>query len=194
MKWAKIEGYKEYLISDTGVVKSLSKKSKHKSGCFYSTRERVLKQYDNGNGYIGVNLIRDNGEAKRIYTHRLVAMAFLPNPKSKATVNHKNGIKSDNRVENLEWNTYKENNQHSYDNFIRTTLKNNPKVSKPVDKLDKNGNYLETYPSTREADRDIGIHGVVSKVCLNQRKTAGGFRWRFSKSVETIPKGSRVDN
>lgn len=58
---------------------------------------------------------------KKLYIHRLLATAFIPNPENKATVNHKNGVKTDNRLYNLEWNTYSENNQHALDNKLRVS-------------------------------------------------------------------------
>ena len=123
-----------------------------------------------------------------------MASAFIDNPENKKTVNHKNGIKNDNRVENLEWNTYRENNIHSI-KFLRVKpFKNNPMVSYPVYKLNLEGKIIDEYPSTREADRQNNLsNGAVSAVCLGKRMTAGGYRWAFVKSVETIPNGSRVD-
>lgn len=77
---------------------------------------RELKKNKGTNGYITVSIKYLNGERKLEFVHRLVAVAFIPNLENKPVVNHKNLIKSDNRVENLEWVTYKENNQHAHDN------------------------------------------------------------------------------
>lgn len=168
-----IEGTKGlYLISDTGLVKSLPRKVKCGKS-FMMTKERIMKEQDNGKGYKFVYIL-----GKHCYIHRLVASAFIPNYKNKRTVNHKNGIKSDNMVGNLEWATDSENNKHSYEVLKRPTLKNNPKVSYPVLKLDKNNNVLEEYPSTREADRANNISGVY-RVCKGERKTCGGYNWKY---------------
>ena len=179
MEWREVSINKNYLVSNTGMVKSI-----------FPNKEKILKQYDNGKGYMSVGIGRSN----RKYVHRLVAEAFIDNPENKKTVNHKNGIKNDNRVENLEWNTYKENNMHSI-KFLRVKpFKNNPKMSYPVYKLNNKNEIIDEYPSTREADRQNKLaNGAVSAVCLGKRKTAGGYRWAFAKSVETIPKGSRVE-
>jgi hypothetical protein len=69
-------------------------------------------------GYLRVELTK-NRERKTLRIHRLVAMMFIRNPKNKKEVNHINGIKTDNRVENLEWNTAKENMRHAYDNGLK---------------------------------------------------------------------------
>ena len=188
MEWRKISIDGNYLVSDTGIVKSLTQKVFNGSG-FFIKEGRVLKQHDNGNGYMTVGI-----KNKLYYVHRLVAEAFIENSKNKKTVNHKNGIKNDNRVENLEWNTYKENNIHSI-KFLRVKpFKNNPKMSYPVYKMSMEGKIIDEYPSTREADRQNNLaNGATSAVCLGKRMTAGGYRWAFAKSVETIPEGSRAD-
>ena len=179
MEWREVSINKNYLVSNTGMVKSV-----------FSNKEKILKQCDNGKGYMSVNICKGNLK----YVHRLVAEAFIDNPENKKTVNHKNGIKNDNRVENLEWNTYKENKVHGI-KFLRVKpFKNNPKMSYPVYKLNNKNEIIDEYPSTREADRQNKLaNGAVSAVCLGKRKTAGGYRWAFAKSVETIPKGSRVE-
>lgn len=72
-------------------------------------KPRFVKSYLAKNGYLVVSL-----NNKREYLHRVLGMAFLNNPLNKKTINHKNGIKTDNRLENIEWATYSENNTHAY--------------------------------------------------------------------------------
>lgn len=100
----------DYWVTDTGRV-------------FRGDRELAKNKMHNG--YITVSIKYTNGKRRLWYVHRLVAMLFIPNPENKPVVNHKNLVKSDNRLVNLEWVTYKENNRHAHDNgaFRRTTGK-----------------------------------------------------------------------
>lgn len=100
--WKDIKGFEKYEISNLGRVRRLYKQG-------YKYRKPVSQ-----NGYNHVTLSK-NGAWSKFQIHRLVAELFIPNPKNKPCVNHKNGIKTDNKVENLEWCTHSENEQHSYD-------------------------------------------------------------------------------
>lgn len=82
------------------------------------SKNRFLKLYLNNWGYLWTKLGRKNGNGKQV--HRLVAQTYVPNPENKPQVNHINGIKTDNRVENLEWVTAKENVNHSYKIGLKT--------------------------------------------------------------------------
>jgi len=177
MIWKQIENHKNYMISDSGLIKSLSRENKNRR---YTriTKECIVKPSDNGKGYKKVGIKNDLGQHKNLYIHRLVAIHFIPNPLNKKTVNHKNGIKDDNRVENLEWCTYSENNLHACRVLKKPSTKDNPKTCKKVAKLDNFGNILEIYPSTRSADRANGINGVF-RVCKGKRLTCGGFKWKY---------------
>ena len=103
--WKKIKEYDNYLISDQGRV-------------FNFKYNRFLKPGKDRYGYFQVILCK-NGVRKFYIIHRLVALAFIPNPENKRTVNHIDGIKMNNLVSNLEWNTQSENVQHSYDNGLK---------------------------------------------------------------------------
>lgn len=101
-----IAGYAgRYEIDTNGNVYSLVQK--------VSRRKYILKQYQNENGYMKVNLYDLNGKCKKKYVHRLVAAAFILNPENKPNVNHKDGNVKNNNVENLEWCTQSENIKHA---------------------------------------------------------------------------------
>ncbi len=111
-----IKGYEGYYsVTREGEVVSEKRIITYKSGKKKTINKRVLKLSDNGAGYLSVSL-RKNGLGERRYIHRLVAEAFLEKPKDKekTCVNHKDGDKSNNCVDNLEWVSYSENELHSY--------------------------------------------------------------------------------
>ena len=112
--WKDIKGYEGYYqISNLGRVKSLSRK--------YSPKERILKNQYDKDGYYEIGLTK-NKKKQYFRVHRLVAQAFIFNIKNKPQVNHKNGIKDDNRVENLEWCTNQENEKHAYNIGLKHAL------------------------------------------------------------------------
>ena len=104
--WKDVIGFEGlYMVSSMGNVKSLN---------YHRQRiEKLLVAKVSSTGYCQYDLCKDKA-VKQIAGHRLVAGAFLQNPESKKTVNHINGVKTDNRVENLEWATAKENSAHAY--------------------------------------------------------------------------------
>lgn len=112
--WKPIQSFEGlYEISNLGRVKSLSKIIARKKGV-YVKDEMFLKPLTTTCGYVRVSLYK-KPKQHIIFIHRLIAAAFVENPKNKPFVNHLNGIKNDNRVENLEWVTSKENAMHAYE-------------------------------------------------------------------------------
>lgn len=162
--WQDIEGYEGlYQVSNMGRVKSLK-----------WNKERILKPYATRNGYLLVHLRAGENE-KRLLVHRLVAAAFVPNPRNKPQINHVNEIKADNRACNLEWMTAKENINHGSHNE-----RSAKKRSKPVGQFTLDGELLKTWTSTMEAYRQGGFsYGNIGAVARGERKTAYGFVWKY---------------
>lgn len=161
--WITIKEYNEYQVSNWGRVKSL------KFG-----KERILKPSKDKDGYLMVNLCKD-GKGKMFKVHRLVAEAFLPNPNNLPEVNHKNEIKDDNRVENLEFCDCKYNLDYNDGQKRRAE-----KRSKTVNQYTKDGLLIASYPSTREASRQTGYNnGNISQCCNGRYKSAYGYIWKY---------------
>lgn len=113
-EWRDIEGFEGfYQVSNIGRVRRLL--DRHQNSL---DRNIILKPQTDRNGYKTVYLSKNNNR-KIIHIHRLVAIGFLPNPDNKRCVNHKDGNKANNRVENLEWCTYSENTIHALENRLK---------------------------------------------------------------------------
>lgn len=120
--WKTIDGFNgNFSVSNYGNVKSLARRVSNHTG-YINKPERLLKQKEDKKGYMRVYL-DENGTTKFVSIHRLVALAFIPNPLNKAQVNHIDGNKHNNKVENLEWCTNRENAIHA----IQTGLNDHSK-------------------------------------------------------------------
>ena len=127
-QWKPVVGYEGlYEISENGQLKNLK-------------TNRFIKPSIKS-GYLGVTISK-NGILKTISIHRLVAIAFIDNPKNKKFVNHKNGIKTDNHVNNLEWCNQKYNNIHAIETGLRPT-KINREIAENIRKEIENNNIEE---------------------------------------------------
>ena len=163
--WKDIEFNSNYEISDRGIVRRKNNKNVLK-GCITS-------------GYRSVKLTFDNSKQQRFYVHRLVALHFIPNnDKKKTLVNHINGNKLDNRVENLEWVSPRENNLHYYQKIQKEKKergKNNNKAI-PIIQYDLSGKEIARFDSMNKAKQATGISLVQIVRCVHgEIKQASGY-------------------
>ena len=172
--WKDIYGYTGiYQVSNLGRVRTLRKRK----------NQKVLSLIISKQGYCMVDLTKHR-EVKRIFVHRLVAKAFIPNPYSKPFVNHKDGNKQNNYVDNLEWVTAKENNIHA----IKTGLND---VGVRIAVL-KNGKEIKRFNSLAEAGRyyNVGRNTIFSRIhnCKHMKKNTKKYEWVVLEKPPYQPK------
>lgn len=179
--WKEVVDQKgQYFVSNLGRIKSTI--------IHHGTNERIIVPTLDKRGYQRVCL--GNRPNRKTYkVHRIVATAFIPNPENKRTVNHKNGIKSDNKVENLEWATDSENSIHSVHILGRKVPKNfthhktgkNHFKSKPVAKINKITNEtLEIFESGNQAAIKNNLYQAnIHRCAYSGKGTTGGFKWKY---------------
>ncbi len=163
--WKDIKGYEGiYQVSDLGNVKRVN-------------TGRVLK-FAETRGYKRLRLSK-NGKPKDYQVHRLVAIAFIPNPNNYPQINHKDEVKDNNIVGNLEWCTAKENT-----NYGTNIQRRAEKYSKPVVQKTKSGEDVKIHKSMHQAERETGInHGDICNCVNGKQKSAGGFVWAVGDYV-----------
>lgn len=165
--WKDVKGYEGiYVVSNFGRVKSLARTCNTKGNSIKRVPERILK-HKIDNGYHRVSISKDS---KRIMfsVHRLVALSFLSNENNKSEVNHKDGIKSNNTVDNLEWVTPKENQQHARITGLRDSVIGQNNYSSKL----TNNDVLNIKDRIKNGDRskDIAEHYNIHRCTVGNIK------------------------
>lgn len=170
-----IIGYEEYYtITDCGNVYSLR-------------RRKYMKNQKDKNGYYCINLAK-NGNVKRFFIHTLVFLSFGGEIKSGYTVNHIDGNKENNNINNIECITLIENIKHAIDNGLI--------YSRKVTKYTKSGTKIKTYKSMRKAARESNTYlANIHRCCNGINNTAGGYMWKYTNECNDCHKKIHgVDN
>lgn len=168
--WKDVPGYSgTYQVSNLGRIRNLNWHNSNKT--------KILNLKPDKDGYVRLRIKRE----KTFKIHRLVAMAFIPNPSNFPYINHKNEIKDDNRAENLEWCTAQYNILYNGNSKrIGDKLRNGP-CSKRVAMLEiGTGEILRVFPSTAEIQRQLGFdRSNINKCCRKERKNSNGYEWKY---------------
>lgn len=176
--WKGIKNYEElYQVSNLGNVRSLGNKT--------HTTTHLLK-LRNKRGYFEVALCK-NGKYKYYLVHRLVYEAFNGEIPEGMQVNHINENKTDNRLENLNLMTPKQNSNwgtRNKRNSIKRKGVQNTKCSKPIVQFDLHGNFIQEWPSAAEAQRQLGFSSGNICACLKGRqRTFKNYIWKYKEAV-----------
>lgn len=190
--WKDIPNYEHlYQVSNVGRVRSKDKEwyaynYRKKDMSIVKMKGRIMKQGTTNCNYKQVHLSK-NGIEKVKSVHRLVAEVFIPNPNNLPCVNHKDGNKQNNCVENLEWCSFSYNVKNAYENnlsksYLKGKFGKLHNVSKKVNQYDKNNNFIKQWDCISDASRELKIdNGRITKCCQHKKYcyTAGGYKWEY---------------
>lgn len=171
--WKSVKGYENlYEISNYGRVKSLKRQGTH---------EHILKQFDNSNGYMIVSLSKDNVQ-KTFPVHKLVANTFMNNTDSLRDINHIDGNKKNNYIDNLEFCSHSYNMKHAFKLGLNKTQHGylNPNAKKII-QYDLKGNYIKTWDCIIDAMKEYNIcRSSIHRCCTGVFKQTHGYIWRYA--------------
>lgn len=148
----------------------------HHDGRIYNLKKKIFMKPRLDKGYVSIRL-----NDKNHFIHRLVAIQFIPNQENKEMVNHKDGDKLNNHVNNLEWVTRSENTLHAYKTGLNPT--------KAVHQYSLDGKYIKTFPSiasvSKETNLTISQASDITRCCKGKSKYVHGYIWRYASECDT---------
>lgn len=171
-----IKGYEGlYSVDTNGNVYSHPDRSNHKE-------RKKIKGFIMDNGYVYVYLYK-NSKRNTYKVHRLVAETFLENKENKKQVNHKDGDKTNNCVNNLEWCTQSENQRHAFKNGLnKGNFGTTNGMHKAVEQYYKNGNYIISWETMTSASKALKINiANICNCCKGKIKSAGGYVFKYGE-------------
>lgn len=181
-KWKEIPNTEgNYFISNYGRLKTKEKKVRSglRNNLYVTRKEQIIKNQINKLGYNHIS-IKINGILKNVNIHRMVAILFIPNPQKKEQVGHKDENPKNNRVDNLIWQTAKENINWGTRNKKCSKTMLNKKSGIKVEKYDLNGNFIERYDSIRMAAKENNMYrNQISSCCKGIYKKSNGYIWKY---------------
>jgi hypothetical protein len=139
----------------------------------------IFKQHTNENGYVQICLNYKPYFVKKKRVHKMVALTFLEKPEGKDIINHLNGIKTDNHVDNLEWTTRSENMRHARKLFGNKHFSKKHDWNRRIVMETMDNNYVKTFNNLKEIP--IGNKDCIKKAILNVSRSAYGFKWKFEE-------------
>ena len=180
--WKQIDGYKPiYQVSNLGRIRSLARITNANGGLFHR-KERMLKYGKSRLGYLLVYLYTDNGKKRTVPVHQVVARAFIPNPENKPEVDHKDGNKANNAVDNLRWVTHQENCANPLTaSKQKYYFEERAKHKKMIAAYTQSGKLVGTWPTITMAAKETNTcRHSISYAANGKYKLANNLIWKYN--------------